>query len=393
MVEHSVDNSISLPDWLIRFCKWFWSVRALVWGIIITNILVAVVITWAFTAPSALLTLPIGPLFSQPFAMLVILVVLASLTVISGLIGRLSVLPPIREVQRQYFNHMILEYQKLVVVGAPSINTDEIFISVDLWPNRAIAEQPLSASELKALRERVGNEVTYRSVVDVINKAETNWAQPHSDNRIDIKELWKRLTSKEPVAVIQGFPGMGKSTLLRRLALHMARRCLDRGDSIKIEGQRHTLPFIPILIHLGIYADSDSSTIDEYLSKDLQSYNVPGLNEYVIQSLSNGSCLVMFDALDEVSDQKKRGEVQIAINNFIRRYQSMNTNEKRFNKYLITSRIPGYDYSPFASYAHYTIAPLTKKQINFFIKKCYIAYMKHEYNSVDNDILSAEVDR
>ncbi|MGB8348202.1 MAG: hypothetical protein WCD86_25195, partial [Ktedonobacteraceae bacterium] len=53
--------------WFVWACKWWWSKRSLIWGTIILNILLGILVTWLFTDPSSLTKLPIGEIFRNPY--------------------------------------------------------------------------------------------------------------------------------------------------------------------------------------------------------------------------------------------------------------------------------------------------------------------------------------
>ena len=71
--------------------------------------------------------------------------------------------------------------------------------------------------------------------------------------RIGIAELWGGLNRENPAAVIQGYPGMGKSTLLARLTLHMA-RCGLRVPDPTMGKPLSLVACVPIFLLLKDYA-------------------------------------------------------------------------------------------------------------------------------------------
>src|SRR5260370_29224825 len=137
----------------------------------------------------------------------------------------------------------------------------------------------------------------------ILLSAEKSWHLRTPHESITLAEFWQRLTGDIPAAVVQGFPGMGKSTLLAYLALLTARCCLDRSVSpiektvrrgknalLTIRGHFHSLfeifqdpfsdsravpkiekffeppPLIPVLMRLGDYAAERSRSLDIALS-------------------------------------------------------------------------------------------------------------------------------
>jgi len=70
-----------------------------------------------------------------------------------------------------------------------------------------------------------------------------------------------------------------------------------------------------------------------------------------------------------VSDPAERFEVQEAIKSFIRDVCSKASGKTSYNRFLITSRVAGYDPEAFTGYRHYTIAELTPEQIAAFLPR------------------------
>jgi predicted NACHT family NTPase len=85
--------------------------------------------------------------------------------------------------------------------------------------------------------------------------------------------------------------------------------------------------------------------------------------------LEQGQGLVLLDGLDEVSDPGERFEVQEAIKAFIEDVHSKASGASGYNRFLITSRVAGYDKNAFPAYPHYTIAELTPEQIKAFLPR------------------------
>ncbi|HEX3639712.1 MAG TPA: NACHT domain-containing protein, partial [Ktedonobacteraceae bacterium] len=178
-------------------------------------------------------------------------------------------------------------------------------------------------------------------------------------------------------AVIQGYPGMGKSTLLLRLTLYMARRGCGKADSLK---EAVSPVLIPVFIRLGRYAtfldqqtkNSQDSSIWKYLSsapKEFDELASPQMFAWLCGCLEQGQCLVLFDGLDEVSDPEERFDVQEAIKSFITDVCAKASSADSYNRFLITSRVAGYDQNAFPGYPHYTIAELTPEQIKQFLPR------------------------
>jgi len=83
--------------------------------------------------------------------------------------------------------------------------------------------------------------------------------------------------------------------------------------------------------------------------------------------LERGHCLVLFDGLDEIADEQLYNEVAINIRDFISTYSIENSEQKPYNRFIITSRIAGYEKSTFNEYRHYTLLDLDDEQIQQFL--------------------------
>src|SRR5205085_3794586 len=161
------------------------------------------------------------------------------------------------------------------------------------------------------------------------------------------------LTLREPVAIIHGFPGMGKSILLTYLLVYMARCNLRRFYKHKsIPKLRPKL--IPVYIDLGDYARAYAKVRAEnpdtmlplrtYLADTLGSLNITGIAKFITNDcLRTGRCLVVLAGLEEVQSK----DVQKAIVTFIREYSDTYENTRRFNRFLIASRLAPHSRSYF----------------------------------------------
>ncbi len=91
--------------------------------------------------------------------------------------------------------------------------------------------------------------------------------------------------------------------------------------------------------------------------------------------------LVMLDGLDEVSDPTIRQDVQAAIRTFVQECR-----DKPGNRFLITSRVAGYDHTAFPDslYLHYTLAELNDEQIDYFLPRWCRANV-HRYQQIPSD--------
>lgn len=375
--EVSRKTKLGALKWFVWPCQWFWGKRELLWSAIILNLILGIVVTLLFTDPSALTNLPIGWAFKNPWPIVTAFIIVLALSGISWAGSKIDVPPSNRELKRRYLNSMIREVEHITLKGIPagliaeSVRLDEIFIPMELWLNRPLTDYPLNDIMLEKLRRRLQSSAS-PDEERVLIEAEKNWQHIlKQGDRISIANVWQQLTSEHPAAVIQGFPGMGKSTLMERLTLYMARAGLRQSDSEMPEREKLQPSLVPVLLRLGRYADARGQTpgltLEDYLISTLKELDIADVDMFVRQSLDAGRALVMLDGLDEVSDPKMRQEVQEAIRVFIRNRRDSSTNS--YNRFLITSRVAGYDQHAFPDYAHFTLAELTDDQIDYFLPR------------------------
>jgi predicted NACHT family NTPase len=191
-----------------------------------------------------------------------------------------------------------------------------------------------------------------------------------------------------------GSPGSGKSTTLRWLVFQMAyAACLSHYRRLlyllsRLLCRLFRLSFrwsndlpedlapcqIPILFKVGEYAkantpNSELVSVQAYLSSFLKSEyeHLPRLAERLLEELRDGHCLVLIDGLDEVANDHMRRQVAERIIAFCAHYAPSKVTTKRYNRFIITSRIVGYEANKFTDYTHYTLQDLDDEQIEEFL--------------------------
>lgn len=389
----------AIPNWIIFICQYI-STKI---GIVGTNLVALAVslITWLLTTSTtdreqSLLPSVVTSL-EKHWPLYIGIWIAAEIIVI---IGKLPVhAKSSHQLKREYLASLIIKTEDLTIVGNPMLYTpvklDQIFIPLRLKPHQSTIDQLLTQENRKILREGIQAGHVAEEVEAVLMQAERDFARVIYNNQsIEIDDLWKGLTRQEPAAVIQGTPGMGKSTLLLRLALYMARRSKGMHDDIAKQAFSPTL--IPIFISLGYYASYRQKTSGEK-QKSLKAYvaslptemselNSSDMVSWLENELSRGRCLVLFDALDEVSDAQERAEVQTAIQDFVREIRSQTNQHPNsdYNRFIITSRVAGYDPNAFP-YRHYTLAELTEQQIREFLPRWCQASAQKDLQPVSAD--------
>ncbi|HEY4036947.1 MAG TPA: NACHT domain-containing protein, partial [Ktedonobacteraceae bacterium] len=375
-----------LRNLFICTCKWIWRTRGVFWGTILLNVALSGLATLLFfrwpwsTNPKVAED---GSLikwmlqYSSTFLLCAIILIL--LTVITGLVSQLREGLSYEELKQRYLHRVILETELLTLSGIPagiiadSVPLDDIFIPMQLRPDRPLTDYPLTDEQREQVRRDLNKGNFPEDEQQILIDVERSWYRIKQHDSLNIADLWLVLSSHIPVAVIQGFPGIGKSTLMTRLALHMARLSLNQRDPTM--GPPLSPSCIPIFIQLGAYATecekahqrSTSLSIADYITLMADEIPFLGLAQWLQECLLSGHCLVLLDGLDEVSKPEIRKQIQDAIITFVRNYGKISNTH--FNRFLITSRVVGYDQEAFRAWPHYTLAELTKEQIKLFLPR------------------------
>lgn len=309
--------------------------------------------------------------------------------------------PTNKQLEQKYLRKIKKTIETLVPEGLPpdkrglSTKLDTTFALPEFHPNSPMTDHPLEKEDLKEEHLR--------------QQSKENWYYSFDENdKVNLITLWKNLTREKPTAVIQGYPGMGKSTLLASLACYMADLRLNpwyfafkrissmltmfsflsfilapqqEEDSGFVALSSIQPSLVPILVNLRDYAKDEHITdsLTVYLAKTL-SFQMQAPVSFLQKYLKTGSCLVLFDGLDEVTTENRlRLRVQKAIRAFIDDCRATTEQSANFNRFLITSRIADYDRNAFPdqNYAYYTIAYLKQEQIEHLIVKYYHTYMRN----------------
>lgn len=160
--------------------------------------------------------------------------------------------------------------------------------------------------------------------------------------------ILEKLEDKKP-NIILGGPGSGKSTLLKFL-------CSDLILNSSI------IPFYIQVKDLSSELEKGNIwSVVEYLQKKFSEIKLNP--DFFHTQLNAGSCLVIFDGLDEVWNIKER----IKVNEMIQQFCSVWSIQ---NKIIISSRLAGYEQNPLiGNFEKLKLEPFTKKKIREYIIK------------------------
>jgi hypothetical protein len=187
------------------------------------------------------------------------------------------------------------------------------------------------------------------------------YVEPHLEKHVpgEVLQSTVRLAPKDLVAqhlrtVVLGNPGNGKSTLVAKLAIDLARS----------PQARDTVPFLVVMREFAQRLERDQLSVAHYLRLLANSrYQVGATEDYIEFLLLNGRAVVFFDGLDELLDTSLRRRVTDAVEAFASRYPTTSI--------LATSRQVGYDQAQLdpALFTAYRLAEFDEEQVAAYAGK------------------------
>ncbi|MFF3329380.1 NACHT domain-containing protein [Streptomyces sp. NPDC002888] len=152
------------------------------------------------------------------------------------------------------------------------LRLDSLYVQV-----RVQEQQPLRfVREEELAQERAQDDTRREASPDTATAA-------HTYAPVDALQRYQRI-------VVVGDPGAGKTTMLRHLALRMARRT---------EGE--TLPELPAYVELFRFVESGHDSLLDYLAEYwTDQYGFADARDYVAEKLTDGTAALLLDGLDEV---------------------------------------------------------------------------------------------
>ncbi|WP_431044543.1 NACHT domain-containing protein [Streptomyces sp. P1-3] len=159
------------------------------------------------------------------------------------------------------------------------------------------------------------------------------------------------------LAVI-GAPGTGKTTLLKHLALRLAREPGKRGS--------RDLPILLFLRdHAAAIAENPGITLPEAIGASLRRLREDEPPGWFDRQLQAGRCVVLLDGLDEVAREEDRRNVSKWVEEQIESYET--------NDFVLTSRPHGYRTAPVNRARVLQARRFTGEQITRFVQGWYRA--------------------
>lgn len=253
--------------------------------------------------------------------------------------------PDLAGLRRDYLAHIERSYRALDFKGIPQLRTlpgelalESVYVSLLARP-----EQPDGDTWERRVAGRSFNHDSLPE--EALHGMERAGAAAPA-------QIEEALREKKCVVVL-GDPGSGKSTMLKYLALRLA---------------RDPKAPLPILLPLNAYAKALAGrdiNLQNYLVEYFagRAEGVAALGPLFKEALANGKAVILLDGLDEVQSNRAAlvGKVEAFAHEAI----------KRGNRVLVTSRIVGYRDAPLApkDWSLYTLLDFTPAAIRTFAEK------------------------
>ena len=153
----------------------------------------------------------------------------------------------------------------------------------------------------------------------------------------DAETLLDALAKNSPL-VLLGDPGIGKSTFLNYVAWLLSRPA----ENALIDRMGWRLPLPMVLRELPVRGVTDfDGLLEAFLGREMSAPLREDDGRYLRQALAEGQAFVLLDGIDELGDREARENLRSAVFDGMVRYPDC--------RWLLTSRIVGYDELPFDS--------------------------------------------
>ncbi|MGO4420575.1 NACHT domain-containing NTPase, partial [Streptomyces sp. MCAF7] len=203
-------------------------------------------------------------------------------------------------------HHRFIDLKGLATRGDYTPGLEEVFVDVSLVP-------------------RPTHEASQESLAGPVPGPPPGGTDGGIPVRRSIREFLGR-PEGAALAVI-GAPGTGKTTMLKHLALSLARERGGRG--------RRDLPVLLLLRdHTGAITANPAITLPEVIGASLRRPPDDELPGWFERQLQDGRCVVLLDGLDEVAREEDRRNVSKWVEEQIEQYEP--------NDFVLTSRPHGY---------------------------------------------------
>ena len=261
---------------------------------------------------------------------------------------------------KRYRREVQAVFGELSIQGLPEtrhnvgrLRLDQVFVRLRLKRR----DRPTVYSDDPGTRE---SQLGFRHRIRPIDllRSEARGKEPTKESdlerRLEEKPLAEEVAESRPVdlahamaesrhIVIIGAPGSGKTTLTRWLAVTFAQNIQGQPERLGIAFQHRRLPVVIELRRLARWieeparwpgADGLAPQLARFIADDPRFYG--DITAPLQRAMERGSCVLLFDGLDEVADPTLRGQIAESIGSFARVDQGAN------NLILVTSRPSGF---------------------------------------------------
>lgn len=207
---------------------------------------------------------------------------------------------------------------------------EKLFVRANILKDKITAELGLSAEELEKFHDL--DRRTFGKIAETVDG--------------------ERIVNQLQRFIVLGKPGAGKTTYLRYLTLMMLQ------PFSQIEQRK-----LPVFVTLREWADRKKPLMDFIVEQ----FDICGFEEarpFVERVLGNGDCVVLFDGLDEVSQEANQHGIIQEIKDFSDKYGK--------NQFIISCRVAAYNRW-FERFSDVEMADFNEAQIEQFIRNWFHA--------------------
>ena len=273
--------------------------------------------------------------------------------------------PVEHDTEATYRTQLAEMHRNLEFVGIPEIKqrrpitVEDIFIRL-----RAQRDAPKDERELLEAYRRAEAEGDEKALAELHAARNIAAHAVPTPERAPVQDTLREVQKM----VILGDPGAGKTTLLKYLTVICGEGRGEKELGLRADGAGSPLPIFILLREFAAECagrDCDYALLDYLYTYAREHLMLHLSRDFFEDALEKGRCLVLLDGLDEVWAVGQRKKVTDAVHALAAKFPS--------NRYVVTSRIVGYDEAPLdrRAWAHHTILPLGDDDIHEFVRKWY----------------------